>query len=1254
MNITGRFRKIRMKAQSGFTLIEIMVTLVIVGILATVAGTALVAGINGYLGAKENDAMAQKSQLAMARLSRELTEFTTIPSPIGSHATANAIMIERLSGTGASAVTKTVAIGLHGQTVRIKEDSEGTSPDYTTGDVLIDNVNSLTFTYYRGGSTWTPGSDDLRLLSGIRINLSLNRPDAGTAVNFVTTVHPRNNSNIGGENPASATYPDRSQYSQCFVATAAYGSYSHPMVLVLREFRDSRLAHSGVGRQFIEAYYAIGPSLAALIQERPWACLLVRLALLPLVFLAYLLTHFPLAVPVLVVLSWIAARAITRSKGGSPMSPKNTLHSQRGAVLLAVVVTMVIFASLGAVMLNLFTTSTHSQFVGNRSVRAYYLAEAGYRYAASQYMNASSETARETALANLHGHNFVLANNEGQFSFQVYPYWYKVASTGGNQLVASVIGQYPLSADSYEDGSWVQVRDAVSGNVTYAQLQSANPGAGGDSARVDFTKYASQTWDSYPVNSVIVPAALTRSSGGAGNQTVGQNGELLLEAASGYRAFPRWNGVVSVKDTTGNEKTLAYRELYMNSGTGTYKLKGITDPNAATMTNVTIAPGTKIILGKFVRLSSKGVIGSGQAMEAARRVDFYIPVGYLTASTVAPTEKTDPFSNLNNWLAGAHFTHIGSQEIATIEGASALHVTATSNVGTSCLTRQEYGIGLNWGADGANIPFQQAWQAAGGFLSYDVQVKLAIIDPSNPDADVYKNGINFALSEKGDSYGISLYRQHPTNYNCDGLPMMYDPGIDLSLRGTPLIDFWSKSVPGTENVLPDAVVDTPRGTGGMYSSATANFPPEGLNSKAIKIASYPDQGDIVRFLNTGGALPSPMVANQEYYGRIIYKDGVGYLYLFTNQTAAYCPWVGDVYNRVCAWPTDGSWVMLSGSGTGTHEVLYDDPMWSGLGYAYLASSSANKDYTHLVKSPTAQSMRKWVTLVVRMKEAPSVYFKNGGNVNLDRIRLGDTVYQTTEGTAGGTVIGIGRVAWEPVYYGYDAATYKTWNGTARGALVLDVLFDSNGNKRPILFDKDVGGGKLFVGAPPNGVQLATVEEGAQDNGYMKKGTWIQVFFADPDDDTTLGSPNTTAFDQTTSGVINRKKVERGIIVWPPDNVSVSGISHITEATDYFTMLKWYSGWFDSFVERFYSEPNNYLGAGNSGFDTVWLRNYASGFAKYRTPDLGATYPTPQQRPEVGLHATGTYATYSYFDDFALKLGGYKGTVTQGFMQSFQQ
>jgi hypothetical protein len=51
----------------------------------------------------------------------------------------------------------------------------------------------------------------------------------------------------------------------CFIATAAFGSYDHPTVRVLRAFRDGFLAKVPGGRGVIKAYYAIGPSLAAIV-----------------------------------------------------------------------------------------------------------------------------------------------------------------------------------------------------------------------------------------------------------------------------------------------------------------------------------------------------------------------------------------------------------------------------------------------------------------------------------------------------------------------------------------------------------------------------------------------------------------------------------------------------------------------------------------------------------------------------------------------------------------------------------------------------------------------------------------------------------------------------------------------------------------------------------------------------------------------------------------------------------------------------
>lgn len=48
----------------------------------------------------------------------------------------------------------------------------------------------------------------------------------------------------------------------CYVATAVYGSYEAPEVMVLRKFRDERLQPTFLGRGFIAFYYAVSPSLA--------------------------------------------------------------------------------------------------------------------------------------------------------------------------------------------------------------------------------------------------------------------------------------------------------------------------------------------------------------------------------------------------------------------------------------------------------------------------------------------------------------------------------------------------------------------------------------------------------------------------------------------------------------------------------------------------------------------------------------------------------------------------------------------------------------------------------------------------------------------------------------------------------------------------------------------------------------------------------------------------------------------------------
>ena len=57
----------------------------------------------------------------------------------------------------------------------------------------------------------------------------------------------------------------------CFIATAATGSYDHPITTTLRGFRDEALQQTVTGRWFAQKYYQISPPFARWIAQRPTA-----------------------------------------------------------------------------------------------------------------------------------------------------------------------------------------------------------------------------------------------------------------------------------------------------------------------------------------------------------------------------------------------------------------------------------------------------------------------------------------------------------------------------------------------------------------------------------------------------------------------------------------------------------------------------------------------------------------------------------------------------------------------------------------------------------------------------------------------------------------------------------------------------------------------------------------------------------------------------------------------------------------------
>ncbi len=611
-----------MKSKAGFTLIEITVSLVLVGLIASIAGTSVIMGMRGYLFAKENDVITQKAQLALSRLNRETIELSDIHD-VNSAQDQPYLIYESPYGKR--------AIVYDGDTgaIRLLSPSGLTPVGSSSGDILVDGVQSFAIYFNPDVASGPPEVATTRWvfnnatvhalgnqyhisrLYAIRFELALTRQDTGGSVKFVTTAGPRNNNNSGGaSSPTASNPPPEYSGKQCFVTTAAWGDPDHPVVEVLRQFRDRILLHSAAGIAMIRYYYEVGPSLAAAIEDRPLACLIVRLLVLPVAGFAVLALSCPILIPLILFLSWGTARLILREIRRRSLRWAPRLQRQRGAMLVTLIATMVLFSALGAIMIGMFGTSALSQASGNMSMRAYYLAESGLRYAASSYIavNQGNELANETERNRLlkddiHNKEFTLGSGDGKFQLHIYPYYYRAKNiTGSSQewLNTEVSGGYPLNSSDYKGGSWIRIQKA-NGSYVYQRIGGASlifPNT------VQFTWTGAGNWTDLnifdgaaatpEVTPVCVPDRDVNSRKLIGPDSEGRY-DLAFKANTGALAFPEKNGIVMVKFYNAAKpaepitKILSYRQLDISSN----RLKGISDPNGDSLpTGPMEDPGT--------------------------------------------------------------------------------------------------------------------------------------------------------------------------------------------------------------------------------------------------------------------------------------------------------------------------------------------------------------------------------------------------------------------------------------------------------------------------------------------------------------------------------------------------------------------------------------------------------------------------------------------------------------------------------------
>jgi len=178
--------------QAGFSLIEVITVLVIMGILSVGLSLGLIKSVEQYILASEANQLSQKAQVALARLKKELTEASTVTNK-----DATQIYYTRLYSPPScqQAAGCQYRIRNFGNQILL----EGINP-VVASQVLINNVATYTgsdvFLTFKDFTTPTPldlnieTSNTVNNLAKINVLLLLNYGTNQT-LRFNTTINPR-------------------------------------------------------------------------------------------------------------------------------------------------------------------------------------------------------------------------------------------------------------------------------------------------------------------------------------------------------------------------------------------------------------------------------------------------------------------------------------------------------------------------------------------------------------------------------------------------------------------------------------------------------------------------------------------------------------------------------------------------------------------------------------------------------------------------------------------------------------------------------------------------------------------------------------------------------------------------------------------------------------------------------------------------------------------------------------------------------
>lgn len=173
-------KKINFKNKNGFTLIEVIVVMILIGIVAIALSGIIVYAINNYIFGRDVGQLSQRAQLALARINKELIEATAI-----TFASNDQI-------TYASSSGHIYILLRNGNQITLNID--GTGAQILINGLTANNGGNPFLTFSQtDGSAWTTPANPFDQLARIQVWITLDILNAGNHLDFQTSINPRGN-----------------------------------------------------------------------------------------------------------------------------------------------------------------------------------------------------------------------------------------------------------------------------------------------------------------------------------------------------------------------------------------------------------------------------------------------------------------------------------------------------------------------------------------------------------------------------------------------------------------------------------------------------------------------------------------------------------------------------------------------------------------------------------------------------------------------------------------------------------------------------------------------------------------------------------------------------------------------------------------------------------------------------------------------------------------------------------------------------